>query len=260
MKSVKNVKSIDIPFTAQEPDMDVDFGVQREAITYFRHYLDDDILNKICEESNRYALQCNLNKPLNLTKGELEQFFGILFTMSIIKMPSQRMYWRLNTRCDKIADVMWAKRFEEIKRNIHFNDNNDPMNDGTDKLYKLRPFLDHLNRKFYNEQVTEHVSVDEQTIPFKGRSHLKRYNKDKPKKWGYKVWVLCADDGRVLQFRMDTGPVERQNNHPDLGTTGNIVIHFMDRLAGRGHKLYIDNWYHSASLAVHLKRKGIIGK
>ena len=71
------------------------------------------------------------------------------------------------------------------------------------------------------------------------------------------MWVLCADDGRVLQFRMDTGPVERQNNHPDLETTGNIVIHFMDRLAGCGHKLYIDNWYHSASLAVHLKRKGI---
>ena len=74
----------------------------------------------------------------------------------------------------------------------------------------------------------------------------------------YKVWVLCADDVRVLQFRMDTGPVERQNNHPDLETTGNIVIHFMDRLAGRGHKLYIDNWYHSASLAVHLKRKGMV--
>ena len=100
------------------------------------------------------------------------------------------------------------------------------------------------------------MSSDEQTIPFKGRSLLKRYNKDKPKKWGYKVYVLCADGGRVLSFKIDTGKVEQVLDNPDLGTTGNIVLWFMDRLADQGHKLYIDNWYNSADLAVHLKRLG----
>ena len=173
--------------------------------------------------------------------------------MSICKMPSQRMYWWLETRYGKVADVMWPKRFEEIKKNLHFNDNNDF--DNNDKLFKIRPFIDYLTSKFFYEEVTEHASIDEQTIPFKGQSLLKRYNKDTPKKWGYKVYVLCADDGRVLSFKIDTGKVERVLDNPDLETTGNIVLWFMDRLADQGHKLYIDNWYNSADLA-DLKRLG----
>ena len=69
-------------------------------------------------------------------------------------MPSQRMYWRLETRYGKVADVMWSKRFEEIKKNLHFNDNNDF--DNNDKLFKIRPFIDHLTSKFFYEEVTEH--------------------------------------------------------------------------------------------------------
>ena len=248
---MKNVKTIDITYQAVDENVDESEIMQKRPIDYFRHFIDDDILQKICDESNIYALQCNVNKPLKLTKGELEQFIGILFVMSICKMPSQRMYWRLETRYGKVADVMWSKRFEEIKKNLHFNGNNDF--DNNDKLFKIRPFIDHLTSKFFYE---EHVSIDEQTIPFKGRSLLKRYNKDKPKKWGYKVNVLCADDGRVLSFKIDTGKVERVLDNSDLGTTGNIVLWFMDRLADQGHKLYIDNWYNSADLAVHLKRLG----
>ena len=33
------------------------------------------------EESNKYALQIDITKPLNLSKAELEQFIGILFLM-----------------------------------------------------------------------------------------------------------------------------------------------------------------------------------
>jgi len=35
------------------------------------------------------------------------------------------------------------------------------------------------------------VSVDEAMIPFKGRLGIKQYMKDKPVKFGIKVWVLA---------------------------------------------------------------------
>ena len=48
---------------------------------------------RIVDKSNKYALQVDITKPLNLTQSELEQFIGILLLMSIVKMPSTRDYW-----------------------------------------------------------------------------------------------------------------------------------------------------------------------
>ena len=42
-------------------------------IEYFKGFLCDGILDKICHQSNLYAIQQNANKPLNLCIRELEQ-------------------------------------------------------------------------------------------------------------------------------------------------------------------------------------------
>ena len=47
---------------------------------------------------------------------------------------------------DYVAETMVRDRFEEIKSNIHLADNNG--NDFTDKLFKVRPLVDHLRREF----------------------------------------------------------------------------------------------------------------
>ena len=56
-------------------------------------------------------------------KWENEQFIGILFMMSTVKMPRPRDYWVTETRYAKIADIMSRDRFEQIKLFIHCNDN-----------------------------------------------------------------------------------------------------------------------------------------
>ena len=43
--------------------------------------------------------------------------------MSIVRMPGVRSYWNMETRCEKIANIMSRNRFDEIKRFIHCNDN-----------------------------------------------------------------------------------------------------------------------------------------
>ena len=78
-KGMKNVKTIDITYQAVDENVDESEIMQIRPIDYFKHFIDDDILQKICDESNVYVLQCNVNKPLKLIKGELEQFIGILF-------------------------------------------------------------------------------------------------------------------------------------------------------------------------------------
>lgn len=99
------------------------------------------------------------------------------------------MEWRYSSR--KVADVMSRNRWEELKANIYFN-NNDHMpvqNDHyTDKLFKIRPLVDSLQAKFKEIPIEDSiVCVDEQTVPFKGTSSLKQNN---PMKFG--LQTCCA--------------------------------------------------------------------
>ena len=67
--------------------------------------------------------------------------------------------------------------------------------DGNDKLYKIRPIIDTLKSHFQLSVPTENLCIDEQMVPFRGRSRLKQYNPQKPKKWGYKLYVLTSPEG-----------------------------------------------------------------
>ena len=98
------------------------------------------------------------------------------------------MYWEEYSRFPIIADTMSRNRFKSLLRYIHFNDNNNmKKKDHTDydALFKVRPLLDALKEKMGEVEPEEHHAIDEQIIPFKGRSHLKQYNK--PHKWAFKV-------------------------------------------------------------------------
>ena len=103
--------------------MDIDLDEFSEPIAFFRYSFTNEILQFTSDESNKYAIQINPNKPLLLTKDELEQFTGILYMMTIVRMPGIRSYWNMETRYEKIANIMSRNRFDEIKRFIHCNDN-----------------------------------------------------------------------------------------------------------------------------------------
>ena len=62
-----------------------------EPIDFYQKFFDNSILDVIVEESNKYAIQVNPAAPLKLTRDELEQFIGILYATSLVKMPSTRL-------------------------------------------------------------------------------------------------------------------------------------------------------------------------
>ncbi|KAL3216812.1 hypothetical protein MRX96_006350 [Rhipicephalus microplus] len=100
--------------------------------------------------SSLYSAQRNLNKVTSMTVNDLEQFMGIVFTMSIMKLPQTRMYWPEKFRIDQVADTMTRDRWKELKQSLHFNDNREaPDQDDPERhrLYKIRPLRDHLVAK-----------------------------------------------------------------------------------------------------------------
>ena len=127
-----------------------------------------------------YAMQKD-GKETAVTIHEMEQFFSILLLVGLFPCPSYRMYWARDTRFNAIsADTMSRNHFESILRYLHFNENTAMLpryHAVYDPLFKIRPFLECLRRNMKNVEPEERHSIDEQIIPFKGRSSLKQYNK-----------------------------------------------------------------------------------
>ena len=69
---------------------------------------------------------------------------------------------------------MTINHFEFIKSNLLCNDNLKCPPNCEDKLYKLRPVIDNFQEKFPQITPSEKLCIDEQMVPFKGKSHLKQ--------------------------------------------------------------------------------------
>ncbi|XP_028417996.1 piggyBac transposable element-derived protein 2-like [Dendronephthya gigantea] len=118
-------------------------------IEYFKQFFGNELLDHIVDQSNLYSVQKS-GKSVQMTKHELEQYFGILLMMGVIKQPQYRMYWSNGTRIPSIADTMSVGRFDKLKQYLHCNDNTEMLprdNPNHDKLFKVRPVIDSVLEK-----------------------------------------------------------------------------------------------------------------
>lgn len=225
---------------------------------YFSLYWSKEIFEIFYEQSTLYAHQKD-GIILNSSIEEMEQFIGILLFMGLVKMPAIKMYWAAETRFAAIADIMSRNRFEQLRKYLHVanNDNTTTANDPAhDKLFKIRPLLSVLRTNMQETPPEERHSVDEQMIPFKGRSNLKQYVKGKPHKWGFKVFMRAGESGMMYDFEIYTGKGTCEDF--GLGFSGDIVMALTSELPeGKNFKLYFDNWFSSLQLAIALKERGI---
>lgn len=186
--------------------------VEDKEIGFFTKIFDDAAVSQIIEQTNIYANQNNSTNWTDLTVDELKAYIGCHIIMGIHKLPQTQLYWSSDPmlRVSAVADTMTLKRFEKITQNWHINNNEHVLpksHSEYDKLHKLRPLLDLLNKnigKIYSP--SSFVTIDESMIAFKGRCVLKQYMPLKPIKRGYKVWCLAdAVTGFVIAFIVYTG-------------------------------------------------------
>ena len=232
-----------------------------DPVTYFKRFFDEELLDHIVHQSNLYSVQENPSDPLQLTQREFSKFLAVVLNMSIISLPRTRLYWSLSLGVNQISDIMSRTRFEAIKKYVHFNDNSStltPGDEGFDKLFKVRPLLDHLRAKFNSIPMDQMLCIDEQMIPFKGASSLKQYIPKKPHKYGYKVFVLCSHKGIIHDFELYSGKIEPpENSDIDLEASSNIVLRLAEQIPSHVNLLYFDNWFTSIPLQKELAKREI---
>ena len=87
-------------------------------------------------------------------------------------------------------------------------------------------------------------SVDESLVLFKGRLSFKQYIKSKRARFGI---------GTVLDYVIYHGGMAQELTEvQDALITEKIPVTLMHKYLGKGHHLYVDNYYNSITLAKHL--------
>ena len=160
-----------------------------EPVAVFRLLFNEEICSLIACETERYASQGN--EVIHLTPLEIEAFVGILLLTGYNSRPRQRLYWSKDDdiSCPLITRSISRKRFEDIKKLIHFADNNN-LSAG-DKLAKIRLLQDRVNASFQQVGVfAKDLAIDEQMVLYFGWHSAKMFIRGEPIRIGYKNWVL----------------------------------------------------------------------
>lgn len=230
---------------------------------FFFYLFPTELIKKVVEETNLYQVQKDPNSTFRLSEEDVKQFIGVTYLMSLIQLPRVTNHWSSVLGTPLIQETMSLNKFEKIRQTLHFNDNSKDLprsNPECDRLFKIRPVVDFLNKTFSKIPMEEHLCVDEQMCSTKARNSLKRYNPNKPHKWGYKVFVLSGVSGFAYRTEIETG---KENivlqGEPDLGASSNVVMRLARMIPrNQNFKLYFDNYFTSLRLMEYLAKEGIL--
>ena len=143
-----------------------------QPIDYFQLFLNDDMMNYLVTERNTFADQFMRDNNLRRSRvhewqptnpKEMKQFLGLTFVMGIIQKPNMQIYWSHDPLYGTpiFKQVMKRDRYLLILKFLHFNNNDNmpaPTEPNPDRLFKIRPLVDHLFEKF-QEAYTVRKSV-----------------------------------------------------------------------------------------------------
>ena len=226
-----------------------------EPIDVFKDCFSEDIMNYICRETVKYAVQGG-DFQFTLSEDDLYKYFGILLLSGYNKLPQRKMYWETRTDSNNflVRHAMNRNKFEKIHKHLHFNDNS-KLN-ACDKLYKVRPLLDHLNDKFclYVQPMGNHFSLDEAMEPYFGHHGIKQFIRGKPIRYGFKFWCLARSHGFLVKFYPYTGARDKIAGKT-LGSsaTEKLCLQFVPV----GSCIHMDNYFTSLPLMNTLSNNGL---
>ena len=78
-------------------------------------------------------------------------------------------------------------------------------------------------------------------VPHKGRLSFKQYVKNKPTRWGIKLWVLCeAETGYIFRFQVYLG---KEEGNMETNVVRRVVRDLTITEHDKNHHSYMDNFY-----------------
>jgi len=242
----------------------------------FQRLVPDNIFQLIVDQTNLYATQViakgatqksRIHEWKELSLQELKNFVALTILMGLDEKPSIEDYWakRGVFYSHFYRAVMSRNRYQIIRRFLHFADNTnyDATDQNRDRLYKVRQLIELLLANFQSSYwPSKDVSIDEQLLLHKGKLVFRQYIPIKRSRFGIKIYSLCDENGYIWNSEVYTGKDTKQAEVPGLtGKTSQVVGRLMKGLLGKGHHLYVDNFYTNEQLFnyLHQNKTGACG-
>ena len=135
---------------------------------------------------------------------------------------------------------MARNRFTEILKFLHFvDDSNYNANDSNrDKLNEVEGVVEFLVDQFKNVYIpTQHISIDEELLFWKGRLSFKQHIPSKRSRFGVKLFSVCEDSGYLWNSFVYLGKNPGNDNENlewknRIGKTKVIVVSLAKDLFG----------------------------
>ena len=107
-------------------------------IDFFKRFWTDNITNMTAEQTNLYSVQ-KKGSSIETNAKEIEKNLSMHILMGVIKLPDYDMYWAVETRYPKTADIISNNRYKLLRRYIHVVDNTkkDEEANKNDKILRL---------------------------------------------------------------------------------------------------------------------------
>jgi hypothetical protein len=265
----------------------------RNPMDFLEAFFDKEMWLHIVDETNRYAGErlrqdgddhaersqhphfkprARLNDWKPITLGELKVFVAHLIIMGLVRKPDIEMYWSGSsfTRTPFFGVYMSRDRFQNILANLHVNDdtNNPPYPEpGHDALAKVRNFVTMMQENFSHVYKPKRdISIDEGSMPWKGRLRFRQYNPSKPARFHVKLFQVCeATSSYIVGFNIFTGTgschKDEASSDPEATVTTKTVLTLLKDcdLCFKGHSIYMDNYYNSPALLEELLERDTLG-
>ena len=244
-----------------------------KPIDFFSLFVTDEDFEEMAKQTNLYAKQKIGPGPLSrrsrfrkwkpTTADEMKNFLAILIGQGCSKQVDVKTYWSTNyvTRIAFYPETMSRDRFENILSMFHLADNRTIPNrkaPNYSPFLKLGTLYEDILRRFdrvYNPH--RELSIDEGTVPWKGRLRFKVYNRNKPKKYGMKAYMMCdATNGYILKFHLYVGKSDDPEYVSYHGRLWDIVMELMKGRFFVGHHVFMDNFYTSPKIFAKLLNQG----
>lgn len=230
----------------------------------WRLFFTDEILDNIVKFTNQRILKIRPNytrqrDAKDTSRIEIEAFIGVLYMAGVMRASHLNLYdlWLTDgTGVQFFHNCMSLTRFKFLIRAIRFDDaNTRRQRKEVDRLAPIREVFDSLVEQCKsNFSVSEYLTIDEMLDSFRGRCGFKQYIKNKPAKYGLKIFAMsCAKTFYTMNMEVYAG---KQPEGPyRVDNSGlSVVNRLVQPVSGTGRNITTDNWYTSVPLAESLLR------
>lgn len=242
----------------KEKEQPTPAGTFRSGATRTHHFLllffTQALWLRLRTMTNLRAKQKKLKGWQDLDIHELRAWVSINIFMGIHRLPNVRMYWNKQFGVDRVREVM-------IKSCWSFTDATKEPARGSpnyDPFYKVRPVIDVLNAEFPRCWRPGRWLCVERMVAFKGRHEAKQYMKNKPTKWGWKLWQLgYAKSSFTLHISAYLGSASASDSKKEEALGTEVVCTLVEPYKETGRAVVVDNFFSSVDLAQKLWLMGI---